>query len=158
MEMGHVWASLREDAGGDDDEQGLEMSERGINGEEEEGEEVALISGAQIIMPRHTEQIDAVILREDEKEIAAASRALFDKDWPQRLRFIAKELRYTLIGGFFALSGLAAFLSQSRDNYFLAHSAWHVTVMASTYFFVAGRAAAICNAKGLVHRLLNDDA
>ena len=95
---------------------------------------------------------------EDETEIAAASRALFDEAWSQRLRFVAKELRYTLIGGFFALSGLAAFLSQSRDNYYLAHSAWHVTVMSSTYFFVAGRAAAIRNAKGLVHRLLNNDA
>ena len=49
-----------EDAGGDDDEQGLEMSERGINGEEEEGGG-GLNFRAQIIMPRHTEQIDAVI-------------------------------------------------------------------------------------------------
>ena len=126
--------------------------------EEEEGEGVGLITRAQTAMPRHIERIDAMILQEDEREIVAASRALFsEKDLLQRLRFVAKELRYTIIGGIFALLGLAAFLTQRRDNYYLAHSVWHVTVMASTYFFAAGRPVVLRNAKGLVHKMFSDD-
>ena len=96
---------------------------------------------------------DATGTPQVDDDYASSTASFQEKGFQQLIRILIKELYNTVIGGFLALVGLAAFLHQSRDNYYLAHSAWHVTVMASTFFFVAGREAFIRNAKGIVHKM-----
>lgn len=91
----------------------------------------------------------------EDNEALMAARALFaeNKSLVAKLRFLSRELRPALFGGFIALMGLAAFLSQTRENYSITHSIWHVCVMLSTYFFIAGRRAVIRNIRAIVHHV-----
>ena len=139
----------------EDEEQEVEMAQRRCEGgqerEEEDGEGVGLITERKLSRRVLRDAIQATPQVDD--DYASSTASFQEKGFQQLIRILIKELYNTVIGGFLALVGLAAFLHQSRDNYYLAHSAWHVTVMASTFFFVAGREAFIRNAKGIVHKM-----
>jgi hypothetical protein len=96
---------------------------------------------------------------QEDNEAVTSARALFaeNKGLAARLRHLAGELRHTLAAGAIALAGLAAFLTQTRENYAVTHSVWHVCVMASTYYFVQGRRAVIRNLRGVIHHLQRID-
>lgn len=92
--------------------------------------------------------------REDNEALASAM-ALFaeNKSVASKLRHLGRELRHSILAGAIALAGLGAFLTQTRENYAVTHSIWHVCVMGSTFYFVQGRVAVIRNLRGVVHYL-----
>jgi hypothetical protein len=55
------------------------------------------------------------------------------------VRHILRELWLTVVGACLAVSGITCFAMQSRTNYWLMHSFWHLLVMSSSYFLMKGR-------------------